>query len=166
MKSSPAMRRRLADRRAGHDEAERVDRIGRVRRQDHVARRGDRLRQVGEAFLRAERRDDLRVGIELHAEAAVIIGGLRACAGQECRARRNSGACAAWRRLAQLLDDVLRRRQVGIAHAEIDDVVAARAGLRLQLVDLLEDVRRQPLDAMKVLSMVWHSCSLHGGLGR
>ena len=41
-------------------------------------------------------------------------------------------------------------RHVGIAHAEIDDVLAARAGLRLELVHLLEDVRRQPLDFMEV----------------
>ena len=53
-------------------------------------------------------------------------------------------------RLDQLLDDVLGRRQVGIAHAEIDDVGAAGAGRGLDPVDLLEDVGRQALDAVKV----------------
>ena len=43
----------------------------------------------------------------------------------------------------QLVDDVRRRRHVGIAHAEIDDVFAARARSRLKAVDLFEDVRRQ-----------------------
>ena len=37
----------------------------------------------------------------------------------------------------------------GIAHAEIDNVVAARARLSLEAVYLLEDVRRQPLDLVK-----------------
>ena len=44
----------------------------------------------------------------------------------------------------------LRRRQVGIAHAEIDDVGAARAGAGLQPVHLLEDVGREPADLVKL----------------
>ena len=62
---------------ARHDEAEGVDRIGWVWRDDHVARRGDGLGKVGEAFLRAERGDDLSVGVQLYAEAAIIISGHR-----------------------------------------------------------------------------------------
>ena len=52
--------------------------------------------------------------------------------------------------LAQFVDDGLRRRQVGIAHAEVDDVGAARTGAGLQPVDLLEHVRRQPPDLVKL----------------
>ncbi len=61
-----------------------MDRIARVRHQHHVARRRDGLRDVGEALLRAERGDDLGVGIELHAEAALVIGGLGAAQAREC----------------------------------------------------------------------------------
>src|SRR5262245_45145410 len=43
-----------------------------------------------------------------------------------------------------------RGRHVGIAHAEIDDVVASRAGLRLELVDLLKHVWRQPPDSVEI----------------
>ena len=50
------------------------------------------------------------------------------------------------RRLAQLGDDVLRRVQIRIAHAEVDDVGALRSGGGLDPVDLLEDVRREALD--------------------
>ena len=52
-------------------------------------------------------------------------------------------------RLLQLLDDMRRRRQVGIAHAEIDDVGAGVARRRLGAVDLLEHVGRQAPDAVK-----------------
>ena len=94
-------RRRLgrhrADHAARHQEAEGVDRIARVGHQHDVARRGDRLRHVGEAFLGAERGDDLGVGIELHAEAALVIGGLGAAQARNARARRNNGRCAACR---------------------------------------------------------------------
>ena len=140
----------MPDDAARHDEAELVDRIGRVRHQDDVAGRGDGLRHVGEAFLGAERGDDLRVGIELHAEAALVIGALRPA--QALDAARGGIAVGARvaHRLDQLLHDMLGRRHVGIAHAEIDDVVAARARLRLELVDLLEDVRRKPLDSVEI----------------
>ena len=53
-------------------------------------------------------------------------------------------------RLDQLGDDVRRRRPVGVAHAEIDDVATGGARLRLQRVDLGEDVGRQALDAVEL----------------
>ena len=42
-----------------------------------------------------------------------------------------------------------RRRQVGIAHAEIDDVGAGITGHGLRAIDLLEDVGRQTPNAVK-----------------
>ena len=63
-------------------------------------------------------------------------------------------------RLHQLVDDVLRRRHVGIAHAEIDDVGAPRPRGGLQPVDLGEHVRRQALDAVEVFD---HGRSLGSG---
>ena len=128
---------------AGNQEAKGVDRIGGVRRQHHVARRGDRLRHVGEAFLRAERGDDLSLRIELHPKSPRVIAGLSPTqAGNSSR-----GGIAVGARLAdgldQLVDDVFGRREVGVAHAEIDDVCPGGAGLGLELVDLLKDVRRQ-----------------------
>ena len=45
---------------------------------------------------------------------------------------------------------MLGRGQVRIAHAEIDDVGAAGAGLGLELVDLLEDIRRQAPHPVKI----------------
>ena len=139
-----------ADDAARHQEAEGVDRIGGVRHEHDVAGRGDRLRHIGEAFLRAERGHDLRVGVELHAEAAAVIGGLGAAQARNAL----GGGIAVGARLAggldQLVDDVLRRGQIRIAHTEIDDVGPAVASLRLEPVDLLEDVRRQALDAIEV----------------
>ena len=54
------------------------------------------------------------------------------------------------RDLGELGDDVRRWRAVGVAHAEVDDVLAARAGGRLHRVDLSEDVRRQAADAVEI----------------
>ena len=41
-----------------------TDRDAQRTEQHHITGRGDRLRHIGEAFLRAERGNDLRIGIE------------------------------------------------------------------------------------------------------
>lgn len=53
-----------------------MDGIGRIWAEDNVAGCGYGLRHVGEAFLGAEGRDDLRLRIELDTEPTCIIGGL------------------------------------------------------------------------------------------
>ncbi len=55
------------------------------------------------------------------------------------------------RRLDQFVHDVVRGRQVGIPHSEVDDVFASGAGLDLQLIDNAKDVGRQPLDPFELL---------------
>ena len=129
--------------------SEDTDRTGRVGHQHHIARGGYRLRHIGKALLRAERGDDLRLGIELHTEAALVIGSLRPA--QPRNAAR--GGIAVGARLAdgllELLDHVRGRRQIGIAHAEVDDVGAGIARSRLGTIDLLEHIGRQTADAVK-----------------
>ena len=49
----------------------------------------------------------------------------------------------------QFIDDVPRRGLVGIAHAEIDDVLTAPAGGEFKLAGDIEYVRRQAFDARK-----------------
>jgi len=49
-------------------------------------------------------------------------------------------------RFGQLGDRHVRRRHVGIAEAEVDDVLAGPTQLQLEAVDLRERVRRQRTD--------------------
>ena len=137
---------------ARYNEAKLVDRIGGIGREDHVARRGDGLRHVGEAFLGAERRHNLRIGIELDAEAPVIIRRLRAPQPRNAARSRVAVRLRLGNRLHQLVDDVLGSGQVRVSHAEVDNVVTARSGRGLELVYLLEDVGRQALYAVKLFS--------------
>jgi hypothetical protein len=51
------------------------------------------------------------------------------------------------RSLTKLFDGYIRRRDVGVAKAEIDHVVACSTCCQLQCVDLSEDVRWQALDS-------------------
>jgi hypothetical protein len=53
------------------------------------------------------------------------------------------------RGLHQLVDDVLGGGLIGVAHAEVDDILAPGSSLRLQFIDDIEDVRRKALDARK-----------------
>jgi hypothetical protein len=50
---------------------------------------------------------------------------------------------------AQFVDDVRRRRQVWIAHAQIDDVLARRSRFRPHRIDFGDDIRGQALDAIE-----------------
>src|SRR6185369_16019922 len=77
-----------ADRGAGDDETEGVDRTGGIRGKDDVARRGDRLGKVGEALLGPQGNDDFLVGVERDAEAALVIGRLRFPEARDATARR------------------------------------------------------------------------------
>ena len=88
--------------------------------------------------------------IELHPEPARVVPGLRAPqAGYALRRGIAIGARLA-DGLDEFVDHVLGRGQVRVAHPEIDDVGAGGAGLGLELVDLLEDVRRQSPRVVKV----------------
>ena len=51
--------------------------------------------------------------------------------------------------LGQLLDDHVLRRVAGIAHPQVDHVVARAALFVHQLVDLCEQIRRQPANAIR-----------------
>jgi len=54
------------------------------------------------------------------------------------------------RRLGQLLHRDVRARNVGIAEAEVDDVLTGPSRFVSQLVDDREDVGRQPVDAAEL----------------
>ena len=52
-------------------------------------------------------------------------------------------------RFDQLFDDMVGCGQVGIAHAEIDDIRPSSARTRLHLVHLGENIGRQTFDSVK-----------------
>ena len=51
--------------------------------------------------------------------------------------------------LDELVNDVFRCRLIRITHAEINNILAARARGRLQLIDNIENIRGEPFDARK-----------------
>ena len=82
-------------------------------------------------------------GSSVDAEAALVIGRLRLAQAGDAAARRIAVGVGLGRDFGELVDDMLGRRAVGIAHAEVDDVLAARARRGLHRIDFGEDVGRQ-----------------------
>ena len=141
-------RHRLA---AGDADAEAVNRITGVGRQHAVAGADDRQQQVGEAFLRAQRDDRFAVGVE-----ALSVFARVPVADRLARLRHPArGHVALVARRLRLLDQAFdrgaRAGAVGIAEAEVVDVVARRAQPRLQLVDGREHVGRQRGEALEAV---------------
>src|SRR5581483_8494528 len=98
----------------------------------------------------AQGRHDLGLRIELHPETTLVIGGLGAAqAGNAARGGIAVGPRLA-ERLLEFLKHVRRSGEVWIAHAEVDDVGAGIPRGRLGPVHLLEDIRRQTADAVKI----------------
>ena len=64
---------------------------------------------------------------------------------------------AAFCGLDELVHDVLGRRLIGIAHSEVDDVLATRARLGLQRIDDVEDIGRQALNAREIVDQSQHA---------
>ncbi len=137
----------------GDDEAVGVDRVGRVGDQDRVSRTRRREREMGQALLRPDREDRLGLGVEVDVEPVLVPSADRPPQPRYALRHRVAVGILALRDLHQLVDDVLRGRLVGVAHAEIDDVLAARSGRRLELVDDREHVGRQPLDAAELFHL-------------
>jgi hypothetical protein len=118
-----------------------VDRIGRVRREHDVAGRGDRGGQTRKPLLRSHRHDHFGFGIDVDPKPATIVIRLGLAQTGDTLRLRIAVRAGFPRDFDELLDDVLGRRQVGIAHAEIDDVLPARARRRPHRVHFGDDVR-------------------------
>ena len=139
--------RDLGHGRAGEDGRVDVNRIARARHERGVARLEQHPHQVREPLLRADRVQHLALRVELDAEAAPVeVGGGQAELGDPARGRV-AMISRLLRRLDQLLDGELGRRQVRVAEAEVDHVLALPAERRSQLGDMGEDIRRERANA-------------------
>jgi len=135
----------------GDDDRVGMDRIGRVRHERAVARLEHGQRQMRQAFLGADRGDDFGIRIELHRVAVAVPLGHRDAQARDTARGGIPVVLGILRGLDELVDDVLRRRHVRIAHAEVDDVLAPSSRLALEVVDDREDVRRQALDSVELV---------------
>ena len=139
--------RHLPDVGAGDHRTVDVDRIAGIRHQHGVAAPERGQRQMRDAFLGADGDDRLGLRVELDTPPPLIP--LADGATQTRNTARHGVAVriGTLHGLDQLGHDVRRRRTVGVAHAEVDDVLATAAGGHLEFGGDVEDVRRQALEA-------------------
>ena len=100
---------------------------------------------MSDAFLRADERNDLFLGVELHAEPPHIPVG---DAFPELRKALGLGVAVVWsvvRGRTERVYDVVGRRNVGIAYAEADDLDALRLLFGDLPADLHEKIRGDPI---------------------
>ena len=121
-----------------------VYRISRVRHDNCIPRRQYRLHQVAYAFLRAYSDHNLAVRVELDAVASLVPVRDRAAELRYARRSRIPVRPRIGRRLYELVDYMLGRRLVGVAHSEVDYVFSPCPGLRLEVVHDSENIGREP----------------------
>src|SRR6185437_5360654 len=115
-----------------------------------------------DTFLGTDRDDRFRVRIKLDSVAALVPIGYREAQLVDSARDRVAMVGRLGCGLDQLGDDMGGRGRVGIAHAEIDDVLALAPGLQTQFANRVEDVRWQPLYSGKIHCA---PCELAGAAG-
>ena len=126
-----------------------MNRVTRVRHQHHVAALECRQRQMRDAFLGTDGDNGFGIRIKLHVVTRLIPVADRLAQPVDAFRHRIAVRVRALDRLDQLIDDMLRRRAIGIAHAEVDHIFAAPPRRELQFAGDVKHIRRQPFDAGK-----------------
>src|SRR3990167_2369633 len=139
-----------------------MDRIGWAWTKDHVAGVHDCPDQMTQSLFCPDRDDRLRVGIDLHLKTFTVPIRDRKSQFVDTFGSRIAVIMAFLRCLDQLGDNVRRCRLIRVAHAEIDDVFSSPSRLLLQVIDDVEDIRREPLDALEFHSFTsyWYRFNL------
>ncbi len=123
-----------------------VDGVRRRRHQAGVAGLQQHPHEVGEALLGPDGADDLAVGVEGDAEAPLVERGDGLAQLGDAAAGGVAVVAGVAHRFAELVDGHVGRGQVGVAEAEVDDVLAGSPGLDLEPIDDGEDVGRHVRD--------------------
>ena len=136
---------------ARHQKPKGMNGIAGIGDQNHVTGRCDGLRHIGKAFFGAKGCDNLGVGIEFDAKTTVVIS--RLCPTQTGQTFGGGIAVGAGfaDRLDHFLDHMTRRGQIGIAHAQINDIRAIVARRCFDAIDLFKHIGWQALDAMEII---------------
>ena len=138
-----------ANLRAGNHRAIDVNGVTGIGHQHRITAVQRRQHQVRQAFLRADGDDGLAVRIDIHVVALAVPARNGATQARDALGCRIAVRVRPLRHRAQLLHDMRRRGAIGVAHAEVDDVLAAATRRHLQLGGDVEYVRGKTFDALE-----------------
>ena len=129
----------------GNDRRIGMNGIRRVGREHNVSRAHQHQHQMRQPFLGADGDDGLVFRIEIDVVAPLVPFGDRFAQPGDSARRGIAVVVRLSGRLDQLVDDVLGRRQVGVSHPQIDDVLPRPPLLHLERVHLGKNIWRQPV---------------------
>ncbi len=134
---------------AGKHHGKLMNRVSRTGTEHDVARIDGRPGEMRYPLFRADRHDRLAIGIEIDVVAAFVPTDDGQAQFVNAARHRITVVLRFARGFDELGDHVRRSGQIGIAHAEVDDVLTSVPSLHLHAVDDAENVGRQPLYALK-----------------
>ncbi|MOA15580.1 hypothetical protein D3C78_1357450 [compost metagenome] len=132
-----------------------MDRVAGVGHQHRVALVEGGQHQVCQAFLRADGDDGFAFRVDVDLVAFLVPVGDSPTQARDATGGGVAVGVFTLGDLHQLLDDVRRGGAIGVAHAQVDDVLATAAGGHLELGSDVEDVRGETIDARKAARRTW-----------
>ena len=138
--------RHMANIGAGNHRTIDMDGITGIRHQHNIALIERRQCQVGNALLRADGDDRFRIRIKINAIARLVPVTNGASQARNTLGNRITVGVGPLHAFDQLVDNMLRRRLIRVAHRKVDDVFAALAGGRFQFTRNVENIGRQAFD--------------------
>ena len=147
---------------AGNHRPVDMNRVTRVGHQHDIASLERRQRQMRDAFLRADGDNGLAFRIEIDSVAPLVPAADGLAQTQDAFRHRIAMGVGSSRGLDQLVDDMLRRRPVRIAHRQIDDILAAAPGRHFQLPGNVEHIWGQPFDTWELFHFMRRSITTDG----
>ena len=144
----------------GHDRAGHVHGVARIGRQHDVAGVDEREGDVADPVLRAEGRQNLGAGIQLHARALAVPAGDRLSELGEAEIRRVAVVGRVGRHFLEHADDAAWRRKVRVPDAKRNDVDTRPLLLLHLAVDLGEEIWRYATKSLGAGDRFAHDWSL------
>gem|GEM_PF-6943340 len=132
-----------------------MDRVAGVGHQHRVALVESSQHQVRQAFLRADGDDGFTFRVDLDLVAFLVPVGDGPTQARDATRGGVAVGIFTLGDLHQLFDDVRWGGAVGVAHAQVDDVLATAAGSHLEFGSDIEDVRGETIDARKAARRTW-----------
>ncbi len=127
-----------------------VDGIGGIGNQNRIAWLGHGQGQVGESLLGADGGDYLALLIQLDVETAFVEGAQSLTQTTDTPGKGVSVVAAVVYYPAEFIDYMGRGGLIGVAHAEVDDILAALPGCGFQFIDCGKNIRGQAFDTLEL----------------
>ena len=128
---------------SGNDHGIRVDRVGGIRRKDHIPRTDGRENEVRKPFFRSYGDDGFVFRIDRYVETPFIPVGNGMAQFGDAHGGGVSVIMPFLYSLDQFVNNMSGRGDIGIAHPQVNNIFTPVPCVHFDLIDRCEDIRRQ-----------------------